>query len=30
MKQFIKDLWTAIQEVQTIRAKAIAAGHHWY
>jgi hypothetical protein len=30
MKQFFKDVWNTIKEVQEIRAKAIANGHHWY
>jgi hypothetical protein len=30
MKQFFKDLLEAVQEIQAIRAKAIAAGHFWY
>jgi hypothetical protein len=30
MKQFFKDLWEAIKITQELRAKAIAAGAHWY
>jgi hypothetical protein len=30
MKAFFKEFWKTYQEVRTLQAKAIIAGHHWY